>query len=73
MKNKLKKTAELLKTWDDKTLRDTHSNYQNALTHYNQTERHMIHYKRMVSMIEMIKKEINDRTNEALITMMQKS
>jgi hypothetical protein len=69
----MKNTAELLKTWDDKTLRDTKRNYQNALTHYNYEERKKGYAKTMIHRLKLITDEINNRTTEALITMMQKS
>jgi hypothetical protein len=59
----MKTTKELLKTWDNQTLRNTKRDYQNALTDYNQEERNMPHYKRMVERIKLITEEINDRYN----------
>ena len=57
----MKNTAELLKTWDTKTLRDTKRNYQNALTHYRLTEWKRPEVKRTIKMISLITDEINNR------------
>ena len=57
----MKNTAELLKTWDNKTLRDTKRNYQNALTHYNYEERKKGYAKTMIHRLKLITDEINNR------------
>ena len=57
----MKHTIELLKTWDDKTLRETKSNYQNALTHYNYEERKKGYADTMIHRLKLITEEINNR------------
>ena len=57
----MKSTAQLLKTWDNKTLRDTKRNYQNALTHYNYEERQLRYAKTMIHRLKLITEEINKR------------
>ena len=57
----MKHTIELLKTWDDNTLRETKKNYQNELTHYNYEEQKLGYYKTIIYRLKFITEEINNR------------
>ena len=56
----MKTVNQLLKTWDNQTLRDTKRKYQESLTEYRLGEKDGT-AERMVEMIRMITDEINDR------------
>ena len=59
----MKTLTQLLKTWTTKTLKETQTNYLNALTHYTVEEQNG-HYKRMKMTIQAIQDELNRRKNK---------
>ena len=66
----LSKFAELILTWDLKTLKDYYSDVQNSLTYYEQDEIHDTpHLRRLKKRLPIMKNEIHHRETNPYLTL----